>query len=81
MRKITNLMLLYLNRAPFKPPKWTKQWNAGCKASISMDWEHEKLAISANEVVRDLNKYLEKWPGKKKFHIDGNVRASVDYVR
>lgn len=81
MVRITKKMLEYLNKIPFKQPKWTKKWDAGCVVIVSMDWEHDTYAISAKEVVDELKVYLEKWPGCKKFKLDGKPFVEIDFVR
>jgi hypothetical protein len=77
MKKITKKMQKELETSV---PNWTRNWDSGAVFSISLDWNTEQQVVSVREVRKDLQAYLNKWPGRRKF-VATRPTLSINYVR
>jgi hypothetical protein len=80
MQKLTKKLDKAIDDGKF-PKSLSRKWNSGARFDFCLDWDAEDYIISASEVAKDLNKYLAKWPGLKKFHVKGGAKVYIEYVR
>ena len=77
MKRLTTAMM----ERSAKTGRPIKNWDAGARFSLSVDWDAENYVLGADEVRLALNKYLAKWPGLKKFHVRVIPKVEIEYVR
>lgn len=61
--------------------KIIKNWDAGVVLEVDLDWDHENYIFSAKEVMAEFKKYVEKWPGIKKFKITKSPKVKMKFLR
>lgn len=61
--------------------KLIKSWDAGAVFEVDLDWDYENHIFSSKEVMADFKKYVEKWPGIKKFKITKTPKVKIKFVR
>ena len=81
MKKLTKEMLYKIGEGYSSRQLRLGKWDSGAHYTIDLDWDCENYVISADEVMKDLKKNLEKWAKKSKFKIDGRPRIRIEYVR
>jgi hypothetical protein len=63
-----------------------RNWDAGAKFDLYMDWDCEDHIINAEEVLKDLKRYLRDWPGIEKYGVKREIGGRslsiwIDYTR
>jgi hypothetical protein len=81
MKKLTKKMKEQLDYGTPEGRQIQKHWDSGALFLVSLDWDTDAYVIDANEVMNALQTYLNKWPGIKKFHVEGKPGIFIQYTR